>query len=121
MSKKSSLPNTDTQFGISRPARNGSSRNAPHSAEKPATGPDRIGRLVDTPAAERIVDAADGHHPRGEGDGGAGEPVPAALAVEALVVMAGDVDGHLEKDQGKAVLPGNLPERLRADVVWACI
>ena len=45
-----------------------------------------------------------GHHPRRQRNVAARQPIGVAVAVEALVMMAGDVDGHLQERQRRAVV-----------------
>ena len=59
------------------------------------------GRFVDPAGAQGVVHVGDGHDAGGQRDGLAGQAVGIAPAVAALVVMARDVDGHLQETRAK--------------------
>ena len=54
-------------------------------------------RFVDATRTQRIVHVANGHDTGGQRNGATRQPVGVSGAVEALVVMPGDVDGHVAK------------------------
>ena len=62
-----------------------------------------------------IVDIAEGNQARHQGNVGAGQAIGIARAVEALVVVAGDLDGHLQERRGRRMVLGHFLEHFRAD------
>ena len=61
------------------------------------------GRLVGAAGANAVIHIGDGDDACGQGDVIAGEAIGVSLAVETLVVMAGDVDRHLQEGDGGTV------------------
>src|SRR5262249_222792 len=71
--------------------------------------------FVDQFRSQRIVDVGNRNDPGAERNRFGGEPVRVAGAVETLVVMLADLDGHLQERQRCTVLPGHGGEDISAD------
>src|SRR5262245_56469050 len=68
----------------------------------------RQGGFITSARAQRIVYIGDGYDAGGQGDVIAGQPAWIAVAVMPLMVMAGNIDGHLQKGMPKAMFLGDL-------------